>query len=128
MAFVQGGTDLLQETDSMLGDPDQNLASVASRPSSLEQFPFFETVDHARDIRSPRNEAFCDYQGRQGVWGCSFQKSQHVVLLTGQVELVKQFFLNLPQAVVSSPEIEIEFLGRGIKTYRFPWVALRLAH
>lgn len=90
--------------------------TISRHALTTHETALLEAIDEPCDVWRMGNETAGQRERGQscGVFGS--EQSQSIVLLRSQIVLGKELVLDHPQAVVSSPEIEITLLLGRIKT------------
>ena len=111
--------EILQELQSGVGHADLDDTAVFSRAFPTNQLAMLQFIEHAGDIRCPRDEPLGQGQSRQTCRVFASEESQCVVLLGRQIDGIEESILLGPQTVVRSPEVEIRLLFQRIESPGF---------
>ncbi len=110
--------DFAEQIETEARDSDPNDAPIFRRSLPSHQAPLFELVEHAGDVRRPRDQPFRQTQGWQNRRVLRTQQPEQVVLLRRQVEARERLILQGPQPVIRPPQVQKGFLLRRIEPQR----------
>jgi hypothetical protein len=106
--FIQN----IEQIQARLRQSDADDSAVAGMRFAFDEFPLFEFIDHPRDVRSASDQPTGELQGGEGLWVLGTEETQDVVLLSGEVVLLKEVRFENAQTVVGSPKLEEDLLLR----------------
>ena len=81
VALLERLGDFIEKAQAGSGDPDEHRTAVGIRAVPLDEAVGLEFVDHARDVRSSRNESLRERQCRYALGVRGAHEPEQIVLL-----------------------------------------------
>ncbi len=116
MTFDDVGSEFVEQGQARGGDADEHNPAVIRRPLAIDQTAFDKFIEQAGDIRGSGNQPGCQVEGLHALGVSRAKQTHRVILLGGDAVLLEKLVFKQAQAVVSTPEIEKDFLLGGVKS------------